>query len=267
MLFGAAPVGGEEKMSTWQWHPNRVLIVDDDLELAGSFRDFLTQKGGYEVSIANTLAKAVDLVDIFQPGFLILDIQLDPLGTTTSLPLLEKLRKPVQQPVHVIVVTGQNQKYPQTQMYVAGGDNYFSKPVDVDVLMAYMRRVVEQHTLSGAPATRRIPIPVGELDLDTMTIYYSDRSKGLETIPRRVAQLVEILIKAYPQPVSRQDLERLLWPSTTDVSEGSLRQLIYRARELLGASKVIDNSMHDSSWYRWGIPMTADDAGTQPEKR
>jgi DNA-binding response OmpR family regulator len=253
-------------MSSWKWHPNRVLIVDDDVELAGSFRDILVKKGGYEVSMANTLEKATDLVDLFQPGFLILDIQLDPQGSTTSLPLLKKLREPVQQPVHVIVVTGQNQKYPQTEMYIAGGDNYFSKPVDVDVLLAYMRRVIEQHTLVGSPAARRIHVPVGELDLDTMTIYHSDKSKGLETVPRRVAQLVEILIKAYPKPVSRNDLERMLWPSTPEVSEGSLRQLIYRARELFGDPKIIDNSMHDSSWYRWGMPTSAEESTPNPEK-
>jgi DNA-binding response OmpR family regulator len=168
--------------------------------------------------------------------------------------------------VHVIVVTGQNQKYPQTEMYIAGGDNYFSKPVDVDVLLAYMRRVIEQHTLVGSPAARRIHVPVGELDLDTMTIYHSDKSKGLETVPRRVAQLVEILIKAYPKPVSRNDLERMLWPSTPEVSEGSLRQLIYRARELFGDPKIIDNSLHDSSWYRWGMPTSAEESTPNPEK-
>jgi two-component system, OmpR family, response regulator YxdJ len=246
-------------MSTWQWHPNRVLIVDDDVELAHSFRDILAGKGGYEVSIANTLPKAMELVDLFQPGFLLLDMQLDPQGTTTSLPLLKKLRDPVQQPVHVIVVTGQNQKYPQSEMFNAGGDNYFSKPVDVDVLLAYMRRVTEQHTLTGTHVSRRIHIPVGDLDLDTMTIYHSDKNKGLETIPRRVAQLIEILIKAYPQPISRQDLVRLLWPNTSEVSEGILRQVVFRARELLGSSEVIDNSLHDDSWYRWGIPISPDE--------
>lgn len=253
-------------MSLWQWNTNRVLIVDDDVELANSFRDVLTRKGGYEVSIANTLPKAMELVDLVQPGFLLLDMQLDPQGATTSLPLLKKLREPVQQPVHVIVITGQNQKYPQSQMFNAGGDNYFSKPVDVDVLLAYMRRVIEQHTLTGAPVPRRIHIPVGELDLDTMTIYHTDKHKGLETIPRRVAQLIEILIKAYPQPVSRQDLVRLLWPSINEVSEGSLRQLIHRARELLGSSEVIDNSMHDSSWYRWGIPMSPEENTSKTAK-
>jgi DNA-binding winged helix-turn-helix (wHTH) protein len=100
---------------------------------------------------------------------------------------------------------------------------------------------------------------VGDLDLDTMTIYHSDKNKGLETIPRRVAQLIEILIKAYPQPISRQDLVRLLWPNTSEVSEGILRQVVFRARELLGSSEVIDNSLHDDSWYRWGIPMSPDE--------
>lgn len=254
-------------MSAWQWHPNRVLIVDDDVELANSFREILVEKGGYEVSIANTLAKATELVDLFQPGFLILDIQLDPQGTTTSLPLLKRLREPVQQPVQVIIVTGQNQKYPQTEMYNAGSDNYFSKPVDIEVLIAYMRRIVQQHTQANAPVARRISIPVGELDLDTMTIYYADKNKGLSTLPRRVAQLVELLINAYPNAVSREDLARMLWPSATDVGEGGLRQLIYRTRELLGDPRVIENSRNDSSWYRWGFAISKSDTVEEDRRR
>lgn len=238
-------------VAAWPWHPNRVLVVDDDRELAELFRHALSTKGGYEVAVAHNLEKAMDVLDLFQPGFVVLDMQLDPLrGDMTSLPLLEKLRHPAQLPVHVIVITGQNQKYPQTQMFQAGGDNYFSKPVDTDILLAYMHRVIEQHTLVHPPPARRIPVPAGMLDVHTMTIY--DAQGGMVAVPRRVAQLITLLIQSYPKDVSRQDLVRMLWPNTPDVSDVSLRSLIFRARDLLGSPAAIENSMRDSSWYRWG---------------
>lgn len=66
-----------------------IIIADDNSALCGSIRDFIDSQDGYEVvGIAPNGVKAIELVNAYQPDFLILDIvmpELDGFGVLSAL--------------------------------------------------------------------------------------------------------------------------------------------------------------------------------------
>jgi two-component system response regulator RegA len=67
----------------------RVLIVDDDVDLAESLQDVLTSRG-YEVAIAHTCVTAIEVAASFDPQVAMLDVNL---GQERGLSLIESLKQ------------------------------------------------------------------------------------------------------------------------------------------------------------------------------
>lgn len=66
-----------------------IIIADDNSALCGSIREFIDSQDGYEVvGVASNGVKAIELVNAYQPDFLILDIvmpELDGFGVLSAL--------------------------------------------------------------------------------------------------------------------------------------------------------------------------------------
>lgn len=106
----------------------RVLIIDDNAEVADSLGLWLTLSG-HEVSIARTAAQALSMVPTIQPEIILLDIGLPDLS---GFALVKELRKIPDIPKFIVAaVTGyafgnemNEQRLQELQI-----DHYFLKPI------------------------------------------------------------------------------------------------------------------------------------------
>ena len=133
----------------------RVLVVDDERQILRALRTGL-RAAGYEVETAETAEGALASAALQPPEAVILDLIL-PDGTGTE--VCRELRKWSTAPVIVLSAVGEERE--KVAALDAGADDYVTKPVGIDELLARLRAVLRRVTPSGEPL-----VHVGELEID-----------------------------------------------------------------------------------------------------
>jgi CheY-like chemotaxis protein len=119
----------------------RILIVDDNPDLAQSLKDLLELEG-YHVATATEPVAALDLARTMAPEVCILDIELPIMD---GYELARRLREsPATEHAMLIALTGYGRDHDQGRSREAGFDHHLVKPVDV----ALLSRIVEGSTSS-----------------------------------------------------------------------------------------------------------------------
>jgi len=133
----------------------RVLVVDDERQILRALRTSL-RGAGYEVETAETAETALAAAAMRPPEAVILDLVL-PDGTGTE--VCRELRAWSSAPVIVLSAVGEERE--KVAALDAGADDYVTKPVGIDELLARLRAVLRRTAPSGEPV-----IEVGDLVVD-----------------------------------------------------------------------------------------------------
>lgn len=108
-------------------HAPRILIVDDNVEAAGSLASLLQAAGHGEARIAHTGKAALALADTFLPTLLLVDLDLSDMSgydVARHLSQHPKLRNP-----RMIALTGSSEHAGRELAREAGFERYLIKPV------------------------------------------------------------------------------------------------------------------------------------------
>ncbi len=132
-----------------------ILVVDDEQQILRALRTSL-RGAGYEVETAETAEAALAAAAMRPPEAVILDLVL-PDGTGTE--VCRELRTWSSAPVIVLSAVGEERE--KVAALDAGADDYVTKPVGIDELLARLRAVLRRKAPSAEPV-----IEVGELVVD-----------------------------------------------------------------------------------------------------
>jgi two-component system KDP operon response regulator KdpE len=133
----------------------RILVVDDEEQILRALRTSL-RGAGYDVETADTAETALSAAAMRPPDAVILDLVLpDGFGTDVA----RELRTWSSAPVIVLSAIGDEQE--KIAALDAGADDYVTKPVGIDELLARLRAVLRRARPAGEPL-----ISVGELEVD-----------------------------------------------------------------------------------------------------
>jgi two-component system KDP operon response regulator KdpE len=132
-----------------------VLVVDDEQQILRALRTSL-RGAGYEVETADTAEAALAAAAMRPPEAVILDLVL-PDGTGTE--VCRELRKWTSAPVIVLSAVGEERE--KVAALDAGADDYVTKPVGIDELLARLRAALRRAVPSAEPLIR-----VGQLEVD-----------------------------------------------------------------------------------------------------
>jgi two-component system KDP operon response regulator KdpE len=133
----------------------RVLVVDDEQQILRALRTSL-RGAGYEVETADTAAGALAAAALRPPDAVILDLVLpDRTGTDVC----RELRTWSSAPVIVLSAVGEERE--KVAALDAGADDYVTKPVGIDELLARLRAALRRTAPGAEPV-----IEVGELVVD-----------------------------------------------------------------------------------------------------
>lgn len=135
----------------------RILVVEDDLEL-GAIIVAQLRRAGFEADRATTLSDARKAVAAGRYSLMLLDRAL-PDGD--GLALVPDIRR-AQPGARVLVLTGQDSVADKIAGLNSGADDYLTKPVELDELMARIRA----HLRRAGPDAIEPPITVGALSCD-----------------------------------------------------------------------------------------------------
>ncbi|MGZ4385711.1 MAG: response regulator [Gaiellaceae bacterium] len=133
----------------------RILVVDDEAQIRRALETGL-RVAGYEVETAENAERALAAAAMRPPDGVILDLVL-PDGTGTD--VCRELRKWSAAAVIVLSVVGEERE--KVAALDAGADDYVTKPVGIDELLARLRATLRRASPSSEPV-----LVVGELEVD-----------------------------------------------------------------------------------------------------
>jgi two-component system KDP operon response regulator KdpE len=133
----------------------RVLVVDDEQQILRALRTSL-RGAGYEVDTADTAERALVAAALHPPEAMILDLVL-PDGT--GIDVCREFRTWSSAPVIVLSAVGEERE--KIAALDAGADDYVTKPVGIDELLARLRAVLRRTSATGEPV-----VELGELVVD-----------------------------------------------------------------------------------------------------
>jgi DNA-binding response OmpR family regulator len=117
----------------------RILVVDDEIEVCNVLKEFLDSKG-YETHIALTGRTALSQVKEVKPRIVLLDIIMPGMG---GIDVLKEIKK-IDPTVGVIMVTAVDDHELAMQTLELGADDYITKPLDLNYIeLVVMAKIID----------------------------------------------------------------------------------------------------------------------------
>ena len=130
--------------------PARILVVDDESEIAESLADFLIRKEGFQVRIASDGQQAIAYLESSIGGaaevdLVLLDMRMPGLS---GLEVLDWIRKhPDLRYTRVVLLTAAASNDEKVQALSAGADDYITKPYYMQELLARVKTILRTQQL------------------------------------------------------------------------------------------------------------------------
>ncbi|MBB3210578.1 DNA-binding response OmpR family regulator [Rhodopirellula rubra] len=120
----------------------KVLLVDDDAEIVETV-SYALESAGYEVIVARDGNQGLALAERENPKLMILDMMMP---KRSGFLVLEKLRRELDLPLPVIMITGNEGSRHQAYAELLGVSEYIRKPFSMDRLLDAVARLLAEST-------------------------------------------------------------------------------------------------------------------------
>ena len=205
--------------------PNKILLVDDEVNLIDPIAFNLKQKG-YDAITTYDGKTALEAFRRENPDLVLLDWSLPDIS---GLEILKQMRSE-QDFTPVVMLTGRTAKEDIVEGLTAGADDYVTKPFTWEELVARIDSVLRRAQTVAQTPTKRLRF--GDLIIDTASHRVWLQEKELVFSPREYT-LLEILMNNPRRVYSRDDLIERVWgldydgdTKTVDVHVCWIRQKI-----------------------------------------
>lgn len=203
-------------------HAIRVLLVEDDLDVAAGIGDFLAAHG-VDVDFAYSAAQARALLLDVAVDLVVIDVGLpgeDGISLCRDLKSAQGLSQPA------IFLTARGELVDRLRGFEAGAVDYLVKPLAPAELLARIRAISTYACRADGAVLQAAGY---RLDTQRGLLLHGERSLALQAT---ALTLVRRLMQAYPGSVSRQALCEGLWGGEAPDSD-PLRTHIYQLRQAL----------------------------------
>ena len=204
--------------------PPRVLVVEDDEEIAQTLQRSLRMEG-YEVRTAGDGVTALDEAHAFLPDLVVLDLGLPRLD---GIDVAKTLRE--SDDVPILMLTARDALEARVEGLDAGADDYLVKPFERQELLARLRALLRRRPPRGAA-----PLVVGDLRLNPDT-HEVERGERAVELTQREFELLEYLMRNERIVVSRQRLLDEVWGYDPFSTTNTIEVFVSNLRRKLEAS-------------------------------
>ena len=207
-----------------------VLLIEDDDNILRTNRRIL-EREGFAVLSAGTLADARLLLARHRPDAVVLDIML-PDGS--GLAFCQEIRPTILAPV--LFLTALDEKSEIIRGLVAGGNDYITKPYDVDEFVARVHAQLRLAQSNRQATERAKTLTRGPLTLDTVAIraYLDGQDMLLST---REFSVLLYLLKNEGRTISASELYQEVWNQPLSGNTSALWKCLSRLKSKLQAAQ------------------------------
>jgi DNA-binding response OmpR family regulator len=200
----------------------KVLVVDDDAELAGLVQFALRQAGYLALHAADGEA-ALELHEREAPAVVVLDLNLPRLD---GYEVLRRLRQRGRTPVLVLTVRGGEEDL--VRALDLGADDYLTKPFSPRTLLARLRALLRR-AAEGPPAGAA----VGDVVLDPEARAVALAGGAPVRLTDLEYRLLQLLLANAGRPLPAERLLLHVWGDRGSGDRQLLKQLVHRLRQKL----------------------------------
>lgn len=218
----------------------KVLVIEDNRDIAANIADYLEPKG-YVLDFATNGQHGLQLAVSERYDVIVLDIMLPGLDGIT---LCRRLREQARITTSVLMLTARDQLDDKLEGFQAGADDYLVKPFSVKELEVRLQAIVKRAQNQGP--NRLLQIADLQYDLDTLQASRGGRNLVLNPIARK---LLEVLLRNTHRVVSREELETLIWGDELPDND-VLRTHIYHLRNVVDKpfAKKLIHTVHGAGY-------------------
>jgi len=202
----------------------RILIVDDEPQITRVLRTSLSTNG-YDVRTAADGHSGLRSAREWQPDLVISDISMPNMD---GIELCRQLRSESQVPIIVLSVKGAEKT--KVEALDAGADDYVTKPVGMDELLARVRRNLARTNLSEDSSRRAVAIGDFCIDADAFRVTVKDRE--IRLTPKEF-ELLLYLARHAGRVVTHRTLLAAIWGPNSVEQPEHLRVLVAQLRKKL----------------------------------
>jgi DNA-binding response OmpR family regulator len=212
----------------------RIVVVEDDPEWALLLQRIL-QAGGHEVRHFPTPGRLFDALLKDIPDLVILDMQLPGMHGREIVRVL-RANEATRRLLVVAVSAHEKASADAVKCIENGADEYFSKPVDPDLLLARVGALLRRSPATGASFADNEPPP---LQLGPLTVFMDRRTATLKDKPLVLTHLeFELLVYFLRQPnrvLTRSLILETVWRTSPDLSTRTVDKHVETLRKKLGS--------------------------------
>ena len=212
----------------------RVVVVEDDQDIAGLIRHALERAGGFEVLVATSGDAALRVVTEEIPDLVILDLNLPVLNGIEVCRILRTREHTAGIPI--IILTARASEDDRVTGLELGADDYVVKPFSLRELVARVRAVLRRRSAQSDAAVLAPPMYRGKhllADFDAVSVRVDGEPVRLT---RREFELLRYLVANTNRVLSRDRLLERVWGYDRVVETRSVDVHIGRLRGKLRAA-------------------------------
>ena len=206
----------------------RILVVEDDPDLARQLRQALTD-AGYAVDHAGDGEEGQYLGESEPYDAIILDLGLPKIDGVS---VLERWRR-VHVATPVLILTARGAWSEKVAGFDAGADDYLTKPFHTEELLARLRALLRRSAGHASPN-----LSCGGLRLDPRAARASVNGEPLRLTSLEY-RLLHYLMMHAGRVVSRTDLVEHLYDQDFDRDSNTMEVIVARLRKKLGAERIL----------------------------
>jgi two-component system response regulator CpxR len=204
----------------------RILIIDDDVELCSMIAEYLRPEG-FTVEAVHNGERGLQRALSKEHDLLLLDVMLPGMN---GFDLLRQLR--TSSDLRVLLLTARGDDVDRIVGLEIGADDYLPKPFNPRELLARVRAILRRpQNGKGPEAGERLTIGDVEIDLGSRTASRNGESVELTSVE---FNLLETLLRSAGKIVSREELAQKVLGRNLNLFDRSIDVHISKLRKKLG---------------------------------
>ena len=222
----------------------RLLVVDDEEDLC-EILQFNLKNEGYDVDVAFSAEKAIEMIPQGEYSLILLDIMM---GGMSGFKMAEKLKTQLKIEIPIIFLTAKDTENDMLTGFSLGCDDYISKPFSVKEVIARVKAVMRR-TDSKNQSEKPTIIEIDDLVINVQDKVVTIKAECIQ-LTKKEFEILSLLISVPNRTFSREEILAKVWVGDTYVLDRTVDVHIARLRKKLNdhGSRVVNRSNYGYSF-------------------